>query len=84
MRLFLAATTVAAVGLFSSAALAQTDGQYLRHARHHRATVVTAAVPSNAEASVPIVPVDPDNGPCHNTHWTTWDGVQNITACNWF
>ena len=82
MRLFLAATAVAAVGLFSSAAFAQTDGQYQRH-RHHRATVA-AAVPNNAEASVPAIAVDPDNGPCHNTHWTTWDGVQNITACNWF
>lgn len=81
MRLFLAA--VAAVGLCSTAAFAQTDGQYQRHARHHRATVV-AAMPGNAEASVPAIPVDPDNGPCHNTHWTTWDGVQNITACNWF
>jgi hypothetical protein len=81
MRLFLAA--VAAVGLFSSAAFAQTDGQYYRHARHHKATVA-AAVPSNAEASVPAIPVDPDNGRCHNTHWTTWDGVTNITACDWF
>jgi hypothetical protein len=81
MRLFLAA--VAAVGLFSSAAFAQTEGQYQRHARHHMATVA-GIVPSNAEASVPAIPVDPDNGRCHNTHWTTWDGVQNITACNWF
>jgi hypothetical protein len=82
MRLFLAA--VATVGLFSTAAFSQTDGQYQRHARHHRATVAGAVVPSNAEASVPAIRVDPDNGPCHNTHWTTWDGVQNITACNWF
>jgi hypothetical protein len=82
MRLFLAA--VAAVGLFSTAAFAQTDGQYQRHARHHRAAVVAAAVPSNAEASVPAIPVDPDNGRCHNMHWTTWDGVQNFTACDWF
>jgi hypothetical protein len=82
MRLFLAA--VAAVGLFSSAAVAQTDGQYYRHARHHKATVVTAAIPSNAEAAAPATPVDPDNGRCHNMHWTTWDGVQNFTACNWF
>jgi hypothetical protein len=81
MRLFLVA--VATVGLFSTAALAQTDGQYQRHARHHRATVY-AVVPSNAEASVPAIPVDPDNGRCHNMHWTTWDGVQNFTACNWF
>jgi hypothetical protein len=78
MRLFLAA--VAAVGLFSSAALAQTDGHYYRHARHHNA----AAIPSNAVAAVPATPVDPDNGRCHNTHWTTWDGVQNITTCDWF
>jgi hypothetical protein len=82
MRLFLAA--VAAVGLFSSAALAQTDSHYYRHAPHHRATVVTAAVPSNAVAAVPATPMDPDNGRCHNTHWTTWDGVQNITACDLF
>jgi hypothetical protein len=82
MRLFLVA--VAAVGLFSSAAFAQTDGHYQRHPQHHKATVISAAVPSNAEASVPAMPVDPDNGRCHNTHWTTWDGVQNITACNWF
>jgi hypothetical protein len=82
MRLFL--VVVAAVGLFSSAAFAQTDGQYQRHARHHRATVVSAAVPSNAEAAVPAAPVDPDNGRCHNMHWTTWDGVQNFTACDWF
>ena len=81
MRLFLAA--VAAVGLFSSAALAQTDGQYYRHDRHHKATAA-AAVPSNAEAAVPAIPVDPDNGRCHNMHWTTWDGVQNFTACDWF
>ncbi len=81
MRLFLAA--VAAVGLCSSAAFAQTDGHYYRHAQHHRATI-SAAVPNNAEASVPAMPVDPDNGRCHNTHYTTWDGVQNITACNWF
>ena len=82
MRLFLAA--VAAVGLFSSAAFAQTDSHYYRHAPHHKATVVTAVVPSNAVAVVPATPVDPDNGRCHNTHWTTWDGVQNITACDWF
>jgi hypothetical protein len=82
MRLFLA--TVAAVGLFSSAAFAQTDGHYYRHAGHHKATVVTAAVPSTAVASVPAIPVDPDNGRCHNMHWTTWDGVQNLTACDWF
>jgi hypothetical protein len=82
MRLFLA--VVAGVGLFSSAAFAQTDSHYYGHARHHKATVVAAAVPSNAVAAVPATPVDPDNGPCHNTHWTTWDGVQNITACNWF
>jgi hypothetical protein len=82
MRLFLA--TVATVGLFSSAAFAQTDSQYPRHARHHRATVVTATVPSNAVASVPATPVDPDNGRCHNMHWTTWDGIQNFTACDWF
>jgi hypothetical protein len=82
MRLFLSAA--AAVGLLSSAALAQTDGQYYRHARHHKETVVTAEVPSNAVASVPVIPVDPDNGRCHNVHWTTWDGVQNFTACDWF
>jgi hypothetical protein len=82
MRLFLA--TVAAIGLLSSAAFAQTDGQYQRYARHHRANVVAAVLPSNAEASVPAISVDPDSGRCHNTHWTTWDGVQNITACNWF
>jgi hypothetical protein len=81
MRLFLAA--ISAVGLFSSAAYAQTDGNYQRYARHHKATVVTAAIPSNAEAAAPT-PVDPDNGRCHNMHWTTWDGVQNFTACNWF
>ena len=81
MRLCLAA--MAAVGLFSSAALAQTDGYYHRHAQHHKATVISATVPSNAEASVPAIPVDPDNGRCHNTHWTTWDGVQNFTACDW-
>jgi hypothetical protein len=82
MRLFLAA--VATVGLLSSAAFAQTESVYPRHARHHKATVVSAAVPSNAEAAVPAMPVDPDNGRCHNTHWTTWDGVTNITACDWF
>jgi hypothetical protein len=82
MRLFLAA--VAAAGLLSTAAFAQTDGQYPGHVRHHRAAVVAAVVPSNAEASVPTIPVDPDNGRCHNTHWTTWDGVTNITACDWF
>ena len=82
MRLFLAG--VAAVGLFSSAAFAQTDGHYQRHSQHHKATVISAAVPSNAEASVPAMPVDPDNGRCHNMHWTTWDGVQNFTACDWF
>jgi hypothetical protein len=82
MRLFLVAA--AAAGLFSSAALAQTDGNTYRHARHHRATVVDAGVPGNAVASVPLTPVDPDNGRCHNTHWTTWDGVTNITACDWF
>lgn len=81
MRLCLVA--MAAVGLFSSAAFAQTDGYYHRHAQHHRATVISAAVPSNAEASVPAIAVDPDSGRCHNTHWTTWDGVQNITACDW-
>ena len=82
MRLFLVA--VAAVGLFSSAAFAQTDGAPYRHVRHHRATVVDAVVPSNAVASAPAIPVDPDNGRCHNMHWTTWDGVQNFTACDWF
>jgi hypothetical protein len=82
MRLCLAA--VATVGLFSSAAFAQTDGHHYRHARHHNTTVAGVVVPSNAEASVPAIPVDPDNGRCHNTHWTTWDGVQNITACDWF
>jgi len=82
MRLCLA--TVAAVGLFSSAAIAQTDGQYYRHARHHKGTVISATVPGNAEAAVPAAPVDPDNGRCHNMHWTTWDGVQNFTACDWF
>jgi len=74
MRLFLVA--VAAVGLFSSAAFAQTDGHYRRHAQHHKATVISAVVPSNAEAAVP-------QSPCHNVHWTTWDGVQNFTACDW-
>jgi hypothetical protein len=78
MRLFLVA--MATVGLFSSAAFAQTDGQYRRHVQHHRATVISA----NAEAAVPAIPVDPDNGRCHNVHWTTWDGVQNFTACDWF
>jgi hypothetical protein len=82
MRLFL--VTAAAIGLFSSAAFAQTDGHYYRHARHHQAAVSGAVMPSNAVASVPAMPVDPDNGRCHNTHWTTWDGVQNITACDWF
>jgi hypothetical protein len=82
MRLLFVA--VAAVGLFSSAAFAQTDGQYQRHARHHKATAISAGVPSNAEAAVPAIPVDPDNGRCHNMHWTTWDGVQNFTACDWF
>jgi hypothetical protein len=82
MRLFLAA--VAAVGLFSSAALAQTDGHYYRHARHHNASVVTAAVPSNAVAAAPATPVDPDNGRCHNMHWTTFNGIYNFTACDWF
>jgi fatty acid desaturase len=73
MRLFLAA--VAAGGLLSSAAFAQSDGHYYRHARHHKATVITAdAVPGNAEAAVP-------QSPCHNVHWTTWDGIQNFTAC---
>jgi hypothetical protein len=56
MRLFLVA--VAAAGLFSSAAFAQTDSQYRRHIQHHRATVISA----NAEAAVPAMPVDPDNG----------------------
>ena len=82
MRLFLAAA--ATFGLLSSAAFAQTDGNYYGHVRHHKATVVYAAVPSNAEAAVPATPVDPDNGRCHNMHWTTWDGVQNFTACDWF
>jgi hypothetical protein len=82
MRLFLA--TVAAVGMLSASAYAQTDGQYQRYTRHHHRATVAAGVPSNAVASVPAIPVDPDNGRCHNTHWTTWDGVQNITACDWF
>ena len=82
MRLLLA--TVITVGMFSSMALAQTDVNTYRHVRHHRSNVAEATVPSNAVASVPVIPVDPDNGRCHNTHWTTWDGVQNITACDWF
>jgi hypothetical protein len=79
MRLFLA--TVAAIGILSSSAFAQTDAQYHRYTRHHHNAAVMS---SNAVASVPAIPVDPDNGRCHNTHWTTWDGVQNITACDWF
>jgi hypothetical protein len=74
-RLFLITT---AVGLFSSAAFAQTDGHY-RHARHHRAAV-TAVVPSNAEAYVAEAP----QGRCHVVPWTTWDfPAQNFTACDW-
>ena len=57
MRLFL--VTMAAVGMFSSAAFAQTDGQYRRHAQHHRAAVISA----NAEASFSCNPGRPGQWP---------------------
>jgi hypothetical protein len=46
--------------------------------------VVDEFVYDPSRSRAPATPVDPDNGCCHNMHWTTWDGVQNFTACNWF